>query len=103
MNEVLYDVLMVVVIVVATLITRYLVPYFKSQLEDAQLERAADMVAVAVRAAEQTMTGMKQGKAKKAEVVAFVSHWLAEHNIHITEDQLDNLIEAAVYVMNEES
>ena len=58
-----------------------------------------DMVALAVRAAEQTITGSGQGAVKKAEVVKLVSEWLYGKGINITEDELDQLIEAAVYQM----
>ena len=51
---------------------------------------------------EQTIRESGQGKAKKAQVIAFVSAWLAEHDMYITEEQLDKLIEAAVFTMNKE-
>ena len=102
MNEVLFNALLIVVMIVTTIITRYLVPYFKAQAKDTQYAQLLDIVSMAVRAAEQTIKESGQGKAKKAEVLAFVSNWLAENNIHITEDQLDRLIEAAVYTMNKE-
>lgn len=60
------------------------------------------MVALAVRAAEQTITGQGQGAVKKAEVIKFVSEWLYGKGINITEDELDQLIEAAVYSMKQE-
>ena len=103
MNEILFDILMAVIIVLATIITKCLVPYFKAQVEDTQYAQLLEIVAMAVRAAEQTIKAQGQGKAKKAQVLAFVANWLAENNIHITEDQLDRLIEAAVYTMNKEN
>lgn len=101
-NEVLFRVLIVVVIVVATLITRYLVPYLKAQIQDTKYEEVLDTVEKAVKAAEQKIKESGQGKVKKAQVLAFVSAWLADHNIILTEDQLDTLIEAAVWAMNNE-
>ena len=102
MNEVLFDLLMGVVIVLSVLITKHLIPFLRQSVNDTEYEQLLDIIAVAVRAAEQTIKESGQGKAKKAEVVAFVSAWLADRNIHITEAQLDKLIEAAVYVMNKE-
>ena len=100
MNEYLFDALMVLVMVLASIITRYLVPYFKTQIQNSEYAALLDIVSQAVLAAEQTMRDKGQGKSKKAHVVAFVSDWLEEHGIEITEDQLDRLIEAAVYTMN---
>ena len=37
---------------------------------------------------------------KKANVIAFITAWLNTHDIKITEEQLDTLIEAAVFSMN---
>lgn len=102
MNEILFDVMMGVFIVLSVLITKHLIPYLKQSVEDTQYGQMMDIIASAVRAAEQTIRESGQGKAKKAEVVRFVSNWLADNNIKITEDQLDRLIEAAVYVMNKE-
>lgn len=100
MNEVLFNVLLGVVIVISVILTRYLVPYFKSQIQETQYMEVLDIIERAVLSAEQVLHAPNQGKAKKAEVVAFVSHYLAERGIHITEEQLDKLIEAAVYTMN---
>ena len=60
------------------------------------------MVEVAVRAAEQTIKGSGQGAAKKEEVIKFVTDWMMEHGVTITYDQLEQLIEAAVFNMKRE-
>lgn len=101
-NEFLFRALIIFVICMSTLIIRYLVPYLKAQIQDTKYAEMLDIVEKAVKAAEQTIRESGQGKAKKAEVISFVSNWLADNNISITEDQLDRLIEAAVYAMNKE-
>lgn len=95
-------ILKLVISVCAALITAYAVPYLRILKNDARYERMLDMVALAVRAAEQTITGQGQGAVKKAEVIKFVSEWLYGKGINITEDELDQLIEAAVYSMKQE-
>jgi len=102
MDNVTMMTLKLVISVCAALITAYAVPYLKTLKNDARYERMLDMVALAVRAAEQTITGSGQGAVKKAEVVKFVSEWLYGKGINITEDELDQLIEAAVYSMKQE-
>ncbi len=102
MDNVTMMILKLVISVCAALITAYAVPYLKTLKNDTRYERMLDMVALAVRAAEQTITGSGQGAVKKAEVIKFVSEWLYGKGINITEDELDQLIEAAVYSMKQE-
>lgn len=102
MNELTMLVLKVVISVCAALITAYAVPYLRALKQDARFGAVIDMIEVAVRAVEQTITEPGQGKAKKAEVIRFISDWLAKNGIDITEDELDRLIEAAVYQMKQE-
>lgn len=100
MNEILFRVLIFVVTFLSLIITTYLVPYLKSLVDGYKYEQLLDTVKQAVEAMEQTVKESGQGKVKKAQVIAFVTAWLNEHNIQITEKQLDVLIEAAVHVMN---
>lgn len=101
MDEITMMILKVVVSICAALITAYIMPYLKTLRDDKRYAMLFDMVALAVRAAEQTITGSGQGAVKKAEVVKFVSEWLFGKGINITEDELDQLIEAAVYQMKQ--
>jgi hypothetical protein len=61
------------------------------------------MVEVAVRAAEQTIKGSGMGAVKKEQVLEFVSFWMLEHGVNISQDQLNQLIEACVFNMNREA
>jgi len=99
MNEITYMVLRVVVCVCATLITVYVIPYIKTLKEDARYKSMIDLIAVAVRAAEQTITGSGQGALKKEKVMSFVRDWLNSQGIQITDTQLSELVEAAVFSM----
>ena len=51
---------------------------------------------------EQTLQKSGMGAEKKKRVIAFVSSWLEDKGVRISEDQLDKLIEAAVYNMKHE-
>lgn len=99
MNEITFAVLSFIISVFCGLISSYLIPYLKSKTEDSEMQRVTEIIAIAVRAAEQTIKESGQGKSKKAQVLAFVSNWLAENNIHISEEQLDKLLECAVFTM----
>ena len=102
MHEIMIDVLMIVVSVLSALVSAYLIPYIKAKTNSEKYADLMEIIVVAVKAAEQTINGSGQGKVKKAEVLAFVSHWLAERDIHVSEAELDKLIECAVYAMKNE-
>lgn len=103
MDELTMMLLKIVVSVCAALITAYIVPYIKSLREDARYVSVIEMIEIAVHAAEQTIKGSGQGALKKAEAVGFVTDWLNRKGIGIMEDELDQLIEAAVYAMKQEA
>lgn len=103
MNDITFNILKIVVAICTALISAYLIPYIRTQLHDKKYEKLLSIVEIAVRAAEQTITGSGQGKIKKEEVVQFVTAWMIEHGIMITQEQLSQLIEAAVYNMNREN
>lgn len=100
MNDLLFSIIKLLVIILITLIVRYGVPYLKQKLEDAKLSGVAKWVGEAVKAAEQTITQPGAGAEKKAIVVKFLREILTAKNISISDDQLNTLIEAAVFAMN---
>ena len=102
MNDITFEILKITVSVVSALIGLYLIPYIHRKTKELIDNDVAKMVAVAVRAAEQTFKKSGMGKIKKAEVISFVTAWLKDKHIYITESQLDNLIECAVFAMNME-
>ncbi len=103
MHEIIIDLLVVVVSVISALVSYYLIPYIKAKTNAEKYSDLLEIVALAVKAAEQTIKESGQGKTKKAQVIAFVSSWLANKNIHISEDELDRIIEACVFNMHLES
>lgn len=97
MDELTFIILKTVVSVCAALITVYLVPYIKTLRNDSRYAQVAEVVDVAVRAAEQTIKGIGQGANKKEVVLTFVNRWMDEHGIYMESDQLNQLIECAVW------
>lgn len=100
MNDLTFDILKVVVSISCALISAYLVPFIRNKLQDAEYQSLFKIVEIAVRAAEQTLTGAGKGRIKKQEVITFVTSWCKQHGITITDEQLSQLIEAAVFNMN---
>lgn len=100
MNDLTFNILKIVVAVATVFVSAYVIPLLREKLHDSRYNRLLDMVEIAVRAAEQTIKA--DGAVKKDEVVKFVTQWMLAHGIAITQDQLDQLIECAVFNMNRE-
>ena len=102
MNDLTFTALKIVVSVCAALVTAFVVPYLKTLREDKRYQTLLDMVAIAVRAAEQQITESGQGAVKKERVIEFVREWMEKQGVDITYEQLSELTEAAVYSMKKE-
>ena len=83
--------------VIGVIITCVLIPYIKSKTTTEQQKEINAWVKIAVSAAEQLFTGSGRGEEKKAYVIA----WLKERGITVDEAELDALIEAAVYELEQ--
>lgn len=82
---------------IAALITAFLVPYIKSKTTAEQQKEINAWVKIAVSAAEQIFKGSGRGEEKKQYVIA----WLKERGVTVDENELDALIEAAVYELTQ--
>lgn len=106
MEDITFMILKIVVSICAAILTYvftyYIVPYIKTLCQEKKYKALLDAVMTGVRAAEQTIKEPGQGNFKKAEVIAFVSTWMSDHGINISQDELSQLIEAAVYQMKKE-
>lgn len=100
MDEITFMILKIVISVTAALVTAYLIPFIKSQTKAKEQEEILVMTEIAVKAAEQTF---KSGMVKKTIVLEYLNDWLSKRGIKITSEQLDKLIEAAVYSMKAET
>lgn len=86
-----------VVAVVCAVVTCVLIPYIKSKTTTEQQKEINAWVKIAVAAAEQIFKGSGRGEEKKQYVIA----WLKERGFTVDEAELDALIEAAVYELNQ--
>lgn len=101
MSEITYELVKIIVMVTALVITRYLVPWLKAKLDTEKFETARIWVNQAVLKAQQVMQS-ESGTERKAVVTKFLQEILTAKNISITDEQLDTLIEAAVKQMKME-
>lgn len=95
-------ILKIVLTVISALITIYVIPFLKIKIQGSQYNYLLEVVDTAVRAAEQTIKTEKSGTVKKEKVIQSVTDWANKHNIKITEQQLSEIIEWAVYTMKTE-
>lgn len=95
MNDIIFEILKVVVMVIVLVITRYLVPWLKENIGADKLAVAEKWARYAVLKAQQVFWE-KDGQDRKAYVTEFLKEILMAKNIALSDDQLDVLIEAAV-------
>lgn len=101
MNEITFELLRIVVMIAVFVVMRFFIPWAKELIEQSQYNQLIKDIYFAVRAAEQTMREQGSGAAKKASVLEMIVESLKKkHFLHLTEKQIDDLIEAAVFVLN---
>lgn len=101
-EEIIYTAMQLLVMVISTLIARYLIPMLKQQTQNEQIKQLAMWVEWAVRWAEQLYCD-KTGAQRKELVTRLIIDIASRNNIPLdafTEEQIDALIEAAVKTMN---
>lgn len=100
MSELTFELLRIVIMVAIAVIVRYFIPWAKDQIEQSEYNQIIKDIYFFVRSVEQTMTDPGSGAAKKASVVEMITRSLKnKHFLKLTEQQIDELIEAAVYVL----
>lgn len=103
MDDITFIILKIVLSIVSALFGIVIIPLVKEKIASIKDERLRKFIGEMVQAAEQTISDPGSGALKKEEVMAKVTDWLNEHNMKITEKQLSDLIESAVYSMNHTS
>ena len=86
-----------VLALIGAIITVFVIQWLKSKTDAAQLEKIKMWVTVAVEAAEQIYVGSGRGAEKKAYVLEF----LKSKGFNLEWDEIDAMIEAAVFNLPE--
>lgn len=102
MNDVMFTILEGIVAISIILIMRYAIPYLRIKLQSVIDITVWDAIVKEVKSVEQTMKGKGLGIAKKEEVIVRITAWANKHGIAITQEQISQLIETAVFIMNNE-
>lgn len=81
-----------IIILVAALITRYVVPWIKAKTTIDQQKEIRDLVSILVFAAEKLYSGSGRG----AEKLAWVKEHLEAHGYELDTDELTELVNAEI-------
>lgn len=83
------------ILLVVAFIGCFVIPYVRSKTSVSQRQELQAWITLAVQAAEQ----LYQGQGRGAEKKAYVIKWLEDHGIYIDTDQLEVMLESAVYAL----
>ena len=100
MNDLTFNLLKIVISVVAAIVAYNVIPLVKCRIHSATNKEVLEMIDICVRAVEQTTKGSGMGAMKKEDVMIAMTGWLNQKGIEISQKQLSDLIEAAVFNMN---
>lgn len=99
-NDILAIIVQAVVIMTGAILIRYAAPLLVQMLRSHNYMLAADIVETAVQAAEQTIRGYHRGEERYKYAIERIRRALEEKGIDIPIEQIDQMIEAAVYALN---
>lgn len=98
MDEIIFEVIKVIVMIAVLVVARYMVPWIKEKIGADKLAQIEKWTKYAVEMAQQ-VHWTETGEDKKAIVTKFLKEMLTAKNIALSDEQLDVLIEAAVKEM----
>lgn len=94
-KEVLDLIIKVLVAVLSVILTSYVIPFLKSKSESTKYADLLILAKQCVEAANQIYTP-EEWKEKKLYVYKLVADYAVEHNVHITAEEIDAIIEGFV-------
>lgn len=98
MNDIIFEIVKVVVMMAVLVVTRYLVPWIKEKVGAEKMSAIEKWTRYAVEMAQQVYWS-KPGQDRKAIVTEILKDILGAKDLAISDEQLDILIEAAVKEM----
>ena len=101
MREITLEAMKLLIMILAMVMTRYVVPWLKAKTENETMQAVIDWTMQAVLAAEQAHQA-QTGAERKYIVTEFIKQILIQKNISLSDEELSMLIESAVKQMNYE-
>jgi len=100
MSETLFNIIIMLIPVLATVITTVVIPLILSKIGAEKLALIIKWVGRGVQAAEMLFPEAKSGEAKKAYVINFIDKMFNKNKVVITKEQIEVLIESVVAEIN---
>lgn len=101
MDNRLFEIILALIPVLGAIITYFIIPYIKTNMDSAKLAQYKEWATLAVKSAEMLWRETGHGEDKKTYVVNFLTEMFNSRKITITEEQMNVLIESAVKEMKE--
>lgn len=101
MNEKLFDLTLTMIPVLSTVITCFIIPYLKTNIDSGKLAQYKEWASLAAKTAEMLWKETGHGEDKKQYVINFLNQMFNSKKVVITEEQMNILIESAVQQMKE--
>lgn len=101
-NDLILNILQIVVVVLATLIGRYLIPWLKLKVDVAKLQKITEDASKYVQAAEQMIKGQGLGAEKREKVTEWLTTSSEKLGLDLSEEEIRILIESFVFTMKQE-
>lgn len=95
MSEITLEAVKLIVMFLALIITRYLIPWLKASVDTNKMSQIVTIVESGVQMAQQVYKN-ESGQKKKEIVLEYVNKMLKSKGLKISEEELDVLIEAFV-------
>lgn len=100
MNENLFQVILTLISVFGAIVTYFIIPYIKTNIDSVKLSQYKEWATLAVKTAEMLWKETGHGEDKKAYVVDFLTNMFNSKKVVITKEQMNVLIESAVQELN---
>ena len=103
MEQIITTAIELVVLIVAALVGKYLIPFVKTHVDMSRLTLISAWALKFVKTAENVFSGSGRGDEKREQVTAWLKEKADEIGIELTEDQIRTLLEDAYTTMMQET
>ncbi len=95
-GEIFTQIVLAIITIIGALVSAYVVPFIKTKITDADMQRLMEFVKIAVRCANQIFTP-EQWEQKKQYVLNLVKEFIETNlKIALTDEQINAIIEGIV-------
>ena len=99
MDKKLFDLILMLIPVLITILTSFIIPYIKEKIGNEKLAKYMTWAKLGVQCAEMMFKEHGMGEIKKEYVINFLHNMFNKNKVVITNEQIEILIESAVKEM----